>query len=148
MAWKTDGLSCRAPSTAAGRTRKWRKEFGLHDAMLVGAEVRPSDLTGRIQLRLRVGVVVGDVRPRVGAGHAKINQQLRDRFGSHRRPAVGVDGELAPVDALGGDGVGDELLGKLGVLRGGDHPGDHVTRVDVDVDFPPWAGHGGKSKIS
>jgi hypothetical protein len=63
----------------------------------------------RLEVRLGVGVVVGDVRARMGPGDAEVDQQLRDRFRGHRAAAVGMDGQLALVDALGGDRVGDEV---------------------------------------
>jgi hypothetical protein len=85
-----------------------------------------------LEVRLRVGVVVGHVRPRVGARHPQIDQQLRDRLGGHRAAAVGMDGELALVDALGSDRVSDEVTGELGVLGRRDHPRNQVARVDVD----------------
>jgi hypothetical protein len=37
-----------------------------------------------------------------------------------------MDGELASVDALGGDGVGQQPLGQACGLPRGDHPADQV----------------------
>lgn len=54
----------------------------------------------RLELRFGVGVVVGDVRPRVGLGHAQVGQQHRQRLAAHRSAAVGVDRQLARLDAL------------------------------------------------
>ncbi len=85
-----------------------------------------------LEVRLRVGVVVGHVRPQVSARHAEIDQQLRDRFRGHRRPAIGMDGELVTVDALGNDRIRDERFGELRGLAWRDRPDDHVARVDVD----------------
>ena len=46
--------------------------------------------------------------------------------------SVGVDGQLLRRDVLRGEGVGDEPLGQLFALAGGDHPADGVAAVDVE----------------
>jgi hypothetical protein len=56
------------------------------------------------------------VRARVSLGHPEIGEQERDRLGSHRRPAIGVDGELPALDALPRMALVDELLGQRGAL--------------------------------
>ncbi len=54
----------------------------------------------RLELRLRVGAVGGGVGSRVGFGNAQVGEQEGDRLGAHRATAVGMDRELARVDAL------------------------------------------------
>jgi hypothetical protein len=41
----------------------------------------------------------------VGLGDAEVSEQERDRFRGHRAAPVGVQGQLAGVDALFGAGV-------------------------------------------
>lgn len=67
-----------------------------------------------LELRLRVRVVVRDVRTAVGAGDVQIDQQLRDGLGAHARAPIGMQGEGAGSDVLLGDRLGDEPLGELG----------------------------------
>ena len=86
----------------------------------------------RLELRLGVGVVVGDVRPAVGLGDAQIGEQGGDRLGAHAGAAVGVEGERAGLDVVPGHGLGDQLLGQLGALALGDHPADDVAAEDVE----------------
>ena len=45
----------------------------------------------RLELGLRKGVVVGDMRATVGFGHPQIDEQGRNRFCGHRAPPVGVN---------------------------------------------------------
>ena len=70
--------------------------------------------------------------PAVGLGDAEVGEQQRDRLGGHRGAAVGVDGQLPAADALLRAGLGDQLLGQVGGLAGGDHPADDVAAVDVE----------------
>ena len=65
-----------------------------------------------LELGLGEGVVVGDVRPAVGLGDAEVGEQQGHRLGGHRRAAVGVDRELAGLDALLGAGLVDQPLGQ------------------------------------
>ena len=97
-----------------------------------GGECRP--VFQRLELRLGVRVVVGDVRAGMGLRDPEVGQQQRDRLGGHRGAPVGVNGELAAADALLGAGRLDELLGQGGGLAGGDHPADGVAGVDVQDD--------------
>jgi hypothetical protein len=62
----------------------------------------------RLELRLGVGIVVGDMRPAVRLGDAEVRKQLSDGLGGHGRAAIGVDGELTGVDALFDDGFGNK----------------------------------------
>src|SRR5713226_3409599 len=88
----------------------------------------------RLELRLRERVVVGDMRPGMGLGHAEIGEQEGDGLGGHRRPAIGVDGKLPAVDALPATGLVNEPLGQRGALAMGHHPADHVATEDVEHD--------------
>jgi len=63
----------------------------------------------------------------MGLGHAEIGEQEGDGLGGHRRPAIGVDGELGAVDALSPTGLLNEALGQRGALTMGHHPADHVA---------------------
>ena len=80
------------------------------------------------------GLSFGDVRPRVGLGHAEIGEQERDGLRGHRRAAVGVDVSCSRADALAGARLVDELLGQRGALAMGDHPADDVAAEDVEDD--------------
>jgi hypothetical protein len=84
-----------------------------------------------LELALRVGVVVGDVRAGVGAGDAQVGQQHGHRLGGHRGAPVSVDSERAGGHLLAGDGVGQQPLGQAGGLAGGDHPPDHIAAEEV-----------------
>ena len=64
----------------------------------------------RLELGLRVRVVVGDVGPRVGLGDALVGQQQGHRLGGHGAAPVGVDRQLAPLDALPRAGRRDQAL--------------------------------------
>ena len=52
----------------------------------------------------------------------------------HRRPAIGVDGELPAVDALAGARLADERLGQRRTLAMRDHPADDVPAEHVEHD--------------
>src|SRR3546814_14290413 len=70
---------------------------------------------------------------------AEVGEERADGLGCHRRPPVGVQGELPSGDLLFVDGVSDELFGQAGGFAGGDEPGDDVARVDVEdhVELEP-----------
>jgi hypothetical protein len=72
------------------------------------------------------------VRAAVAAGNTEVDEELGDGLGGHRRPAVGVEGELVAVDAVDGEGVGNERLSELAGLGRGDHPAHDVAAEDVD----------------
>ncbi len=80
----------------------------------------------RLELRFAVGVVVGHVRAGVRAGHAPVDEELRDGFGGHRGAPVGVDDV--------GDAVHTHRLFEhgLGVLACGDGPRHDVAGSDVE----------------
>ncbi len=52
------------------------------------------------KVRLRVRIVVGDMRPAVALGDAQITHQEGDRLGRHRCAAVGMDRQLAGLNLL------------------------------------------------
>ena len=66
-----------------------------------------------LEVRLGVWVVVADVGTAVAACDTQVDEQLGDRLRGHRRAAVGVQSELVTLDAVAGEGVGDERLGEL-----------------------------------
>ena len=80
----------------------------------------------RLELGLRERVVVGDVRARMGLGHAQVGQEQRHEFRGHGGPAVGVNRELLATDSLPAARLADEPLGERGALPMGHHPADHV----------------------
>ena len=84
------------------------------------------------ELCLRVRVVIGDVRPRVGLLYPQVAEQLCDKFARHRAASIGVEGELPALDTLFETRIENELLGKLRVLSVLDTPADHTTAEDVD----------------
>ncbi len=66
----------------------------------------------RAELGLGIRVVVAHVRPGVALGHTEVREQEGNRLGGHRGAAIGVDGELVARDALLGDRLGEQRLGK------------------------------------
>ena len=66
-----------------------------------------------LELRLRIRIVIRDVRPAVSFGDVKIDEQLRDGFGAHAGAAIGMQSERAWHDILFIGGIGDQLLGEL-----------------------------------
>ena len=47
----------------------------------------------RFELRLRIRIVIGDVRPAVGLGDLQIDQQSGHGFATHAGAAIGMQGE-------------------------------------------------------
>src|SRR5213594_4227036 len=84
-----------------------------------------------LELRLRVRVVIGDVRPREGLRDAEVGEEHADRLAIHGRAAVGVDDELARADLLLLAGVLDEPFGEGRVLLPREHPSGNVAAEDV-----------------
>ena len=72
------------------------------------------------------------MRAAVAACNAEIDEQLSDRLRRHRRSSVSVQGELITLDAVRGEGVGDECFGQLTGLGRRHHPPHHVAGEDVD----------------
>jgi hypothetical protein len=85
----------------------------------------------RLELSLAVGVVVGHVRAAVAAGDAEVDEELGDGLGGHRRAPIRMHGELVPVDAVGGERVGDERLSELAGLGRRHHPAHDVAAEDI-----------------
>ena len=84
------------------------------------------------ELTFRIWVVVGNIRPAVGLGDAKVGHQKSDRLGSHDPAAVRVDVELAGGNVVFTDGLLDELLSQFGAFPRGDHPAGDVAAEDVE----------------
>src|SRR6266702_4474480 len=85
----------------------------------------------RLELRLRVRVVVAHVRPRMSLGDSQIGEHQRHRFGGHRGAPVGVHRELSAPDRLLFRARLDQLLGERCRLPVRHHPAHHVTAEDV-----------------
>ena len=86
----------------------------------------------RFELRLRIRVVVGDVRPGVRLRDAQTCEQVSDRLAFHRRTAIGVDRELAGDDALLLAGLADQALREGCAFVTREHPAHHVAAEDVE----------------
>jgi hypothetical protein len=100
---------------------------GVVDVVKPGGELGPV-LQG-LEVRLRVRVVAGGVRPAVRLRDAEIREQERDRFGALRCAAIGVEGQDLGGDLLLLGGLLDQRLGQLGVLAVLDRPADDVAAV-------------------
>ena len=85
----------------------------------------------RLELRLRVGVVVRDVRAAVALGDVQIHQQRGHRLGAHAGTAIGVQRQRARQHIVTCHGLGNELLGQLGALAQGEQPAHHAAAEDV-----------------
>ena len=74
----------------------------------------------------------------------EVGEQEGDGLAAHRGAPVGVERELAWLDALLGGRLGDEALREDGALMGGDHPARHVAAEHVEdhvqVVVGPFAG--------
>ena len=70
----------------------------------------------RLELALRIGIVVGGVRPTVGFGHTQIGEQERYRFGTHRHATISMETDLAWLDLLLLPRVGDGPSGQVRTL--------------------------------
>ena len=66
----------------------------------------------RFEVTLRIRIVVGNVRSAMTLGGSQICQELSNPFGSHRRPAIRMDDQLARLDLLFLAGIGNEAFGK------------------------------------
>lgn len=83
---------------------------GFFDAAEALGEVR-AVLQG-LELRLREGVVVGDVGAAVGLGHIEVHQQFCHKLGSHAGPAVGMDRERSPCVRVVAASIESETWGR------------------------------------
>ena len=86
----------------------------------------------RFELRFRIWIVIGDVRPAVGLGDLQIDQQGGHRFRAHAGAAIGVQGERARSDVVFGNRIGDRLFGKLGRFAQRNHPAHDVAAEDIE----------------
>src|SRR2546425_4579475 len=64
----------------------------------------------RLEVGLGKGIVVGDVRAAVRFRHPEIGQEQRHRLAPHRGAAVGMQRQLARLDAVLRAGLGAEAL--------------------------------------
>lgn len=85
-----------------------------------------------LELRLRVRVVVRDVRPAVCFGDLQVDDQVGDGFGSHAAAAIGMQCQGTGRDILFCGGIGDDLLGELCIFARSEHPAHDVMTEDVE----------------
>jgi hypothetical protein len=104
---------------------------GLAEAAEFSGECRA--ILERLELRFRVGVVVGYVRTGMRLRYPKVREQIGDWLGCHGGPVVGVH-VIRPGTSVGFHGVLDELFREVAVLGGMDFPVDRFPGVDVDHD--------------
>ena len=83
------------------------------------------------EVRLGVGVVVGDARARVASLHAELGKQVGEAVAGHRSSSVLVDDELAGLHPVAADSLGEQLFGQCCVLAGCNHPGDDVAAEQI-----------------
>ena len=74
------------------------------------------------ELRLGVGVVVRDMRPRVRLRDAEVRERECEALRLHRRATIGVHRELAGLDAFTFARLEKELPRERRRLTRGDHP--------------------------
>jgi hypothetical protein len=114
--------------------KEWaRPRARIRQAAELGRKVGP--IFQRLELCLRIRIVVRDVRPRMGLGYAQVGQQLRDTLGCHGTPAIGVQRELITANPFFGTRFGDEYLGQLGCLALADQKADHIAAEHVQYDI-------------
>ena len=87
-----------------------------------------------LEMTLRIGVIVGNVRSAMTLGGAQICQELSNTFGCHRRPAIRMDDQLARFDLLFLAGIGNEAFGKSGRFPARQQPSGDITAVDIEDD--------------
>ena len=86
----------------------------------------------RFELRLRVGIVVGDAGTRMTSGDIQVDEELIEGLGGHRRAVIGMNGKRRRINApLSNDGR-KELLSKRAVFIGFETPADDETAKNVD----------------
>ena len=129
--WTAPGVINPIPEMAVGVVvpvdERAAVSAGALDVVEAGGELG-AVLQG-LEVRLRVGVVAGGVRPRVRACDPEVGEQERDRLGALRRAAVGMQGEHLGCDLLLLSGLIDQRRRELGVLAVLHCPGDDVAAV-------------------
>jgi len=91
----------------------------------------------RLELRLGVGIVVGDVRSRVGLRHAEVGQKQGDGLTPHRPATIRVESELAGFDALLATALDHKTASELGTFPVSQHPPRHVAGENVQLCGAP-----------
>jgi hypothetical protein len=89
----------------------------------------------RLELALRVGIVIAHVRPAVGPGDPGGCHELTDRAARHCRIAASMDRVLVGTDVLLDRCLTKEPLSELLTFAKSKHPADHIAAVDVDDDL-------------
>src|SRR5215207_8746553 len=105
---------------------------GLVDSSEAVRELRP--VLHRLELALRVRIVVRHMRPAVRLVDAEVGQEEGHRLGTHRAAAVGMKGQLSALDALLYTGLFDERNGQGFALAIGHQPTDDIAAEDVQDD--------------
>lgn len=94
------------------------------------------------ELRLRIRIVVRNMRTTVGLDHSQVRQEQRDGLARHRRSPVGMHRELTRGNVLLCERLLDKLLGQFLALLVSDHPADHIATVDIEHDIQMEIGPG------
>src|SRR5258707_14701084 len=88
----------------------------------------------RLELALREGVVVRDVRPAVCLGDSQVSEQLCYRLATHRRASVSMESKPAGLDMLLFASLENEPPRQRGALSMSEQPANNVAAVDVEDD--------------
>jgi len=67
----------------------------------------------------------------VALGNVEVDEQRGNGLGSHAGAAIGVQRQHARLDVVTTHGVGDQLLGQVGVLAIGNQPADDMAAEDI-----------------
>jgi hypothetical protein len=84
-----------------------------------------------LELRLRVRVVVGDVRAAVALGTSRSTSKAATGLERMLAAAIGVQRQHAGLDVVPAHGLGDQLLGEFRALALGDEPAHDEAAEDV-----------------
>src|SRR5919108_511 len=87
------------------------------------------------ELRFRVGIVIGDMRARMGFRPARVAQKRRGGLGGHRPAAIGMQGELPALNTLPSTSLCDQFFCQRRGFAFGDHPTDHIAAEHVQNDI-------------
>ena len=106
---------------------------GGDDAAKPGRIIGP--ILHRLELRLGKGIVIGCMGPGMTFANTKVNQQLSNCFGDHRRAAIGMQSQLLAINSLLAIAFSNELLGQVARLTFGYHPANHIATEDIKNDI-------------
>ena len=94
----------------------------------------------RLELRLRVRVIVGNVRPAEASRDLQIDEELPHRLGNHGASAVRMQRQIPRLDALPEVGFVMEIPRDVVVLLGLNRPTNHQAAEQIDGDVELEAG--------